>query len=169
MKEIKDMKEIKELKHIVKVLRIGYVAFWCIPLLILMLGETNVLPLGIWVGNASTAYIANTIGILCMAFCVPMSLKIFSWVLTHKIDKLPLESAVRQYVLWNYLRLSLLELPVILNLVFYYLTMNNTGGLCTLIALVASFFCLPGESKVMTELHLDIKDNQNSDQNTEKK
>lgn len=81
-------------------------------------------------------------------------MKLFSFVLTRKIDKLTFPVALSRYALWSIVRLGLLNFVVIYNLLCYYITLNSTGALCALCALTASFFCLPGEKRLRNELYI---------------
>ena len=134
----------EQIKRIVKSQKVQYISFWIIPLLLVLLGEAGVLPVGIKADNVRAVYVFETVGILMTAVCIPLSLKLFSFVLTKKIDQL-----------WGAVRLALLEFVVVFNLAGYYFTLSSTGALCALIGLTASFFCLPGEKRLRAELHID--------------
>ena len=86
---------------------------------------------------------------------MPVSLKLFSWVLTKQIDVVAITDALRLYVLWSGVRLALLAIPVVAGFLTYYMVLSNKGVLCALIALTASLFCLPGEKRLREELHID--------------
>lgn len=78
----------EQIKRIVKSQKVQYISFWIIPLLLVLLGEAGVLPVGIKADNVRAVYVFETIGILMTAVCIPLSLKLFSFVLTKKIDQL---------------------------------------------------------------------------------
>ena len=126
----------EQIKRIVKSQKVQYISFWIIPLLLVLLGEAGVLPVGIKADNVRAVYVFETVGILMTAVCIPLSLKLFSFVLTKKIDQLTFPVALSRYMLWGAVRLAL-------------------GALCALIGLTASFFCLPGEKRLRAELHID--------------
>lgn len=135
-------------------LRIQFYLFWLIPIILVILYETGLLPVGIYVDEAHIQFILENIGILLSIIAVPLSLKLFSITLKNKIDNITFPVALYKYELWSGIRLSILELAVIFNIIIYYFTLNNIGGLCALIALTASFFCYPGEKRLCEELHL---------------
>ena len=145
----------EQIKRIVKSQKVQYISFWIIPLLLVLLGEAGVLPVGIKADNVRAVYVFETVGILMSAVCIPLSLKLFSFVLTKKIDQLTFPVALSRYMLWGAVRLALLEFVVVFNLAGYYFTLSSTGALCALIGLTASFFCLPGEKRLRAELHID--------------
>lgn len=139
-------------------LKIGYVLFWALPLLILILGECDMEWVGLYADNARISYVSETVGILMVASCVPLALKLFSWVLIKKIDKVSFPEALKLYFVWSSARLLMLEVALIINILTYYLTLSNTGLLCALIALTASLFCIPGEKRLREELHINKED-----------
>lgn len=144
-------------KSLIK-LRTGYIIFWAIPLFIIIGCEYGIDWVGIYADNFRVSYLTETIGILLTASCVPLSLKLFSWVLTKKIDVVSFPEALRLYLKWSNVRLCILELAVLVNIFTYYLTLSNTGLLCAFIALTASLFCVPGEKRLREELHINKED-----------
>lgn len=139
-------------------LKVGYVLFWALPLLILILGECDMEWVGLYADNARISYVSETVGILMVASCVPLALKLFSWVLIKKIDMVSFPEALKLYFVWSSVRLLMLEVALIINILTYYLTLSNTGLLCALIALTASLFCIPGEKRLREELHINKGD-----------
>ena len=100
-------------------------------------------------------YYAETLSILLTAICIPLSLKLFAWVLYRRIDRASITSALQLYVFWSGIRLVLLLLPLLAGFLTYYVMLSTTGLLCALIALTASLFCLPGEERLRRELHIE--------------
>lgn len=144
----------EQIKHVLKSLKVEYILFWVVPLLFVIVGETELLPVGIVADNVRKVYLFETLGILFTAICIPLSLKLFGFVLTKKIDQLSFPVALGRYVVWNMVRLALLEFVVVFNLAGYYFTLSSTGALCAAIGLTASFFCLPSEKRLREELHV---------------
>lgn len=147
-------------EQIQKILRkqiIAFVAMWIIPMCYALLHETGILPKGVLEGDAQMDYILQSIGILLTIGLTPFALRIFSLNLVKRIKELPLQQALKSYCIWADVRLALLFVAAILNLQFYYLTLNTTGLFCTVMALLASLFCVPSESRIKNEL--DLNDN----------
>ncbi|MDL2291745.1 hypothetical protein LJB80_01180 [Bacteroides sp. OttesenSCG-928-F21] len=142
------------IKKTVGKLKSQFILFWVLPLLLLILFETECLPTGVYADNDAMKYLVNTASILLTVLIVPLSLKYFSRILKKKIDQLPVEEAIAKYGCWSNIRLGLLGFVVLLGLIAYYLTFENIGSLCALIALTASLFCMPGERKLREELHI---------------
>lgn len=135
--------------------KIFFYLFWIVPILFIVVGETGVTWVGSLADDVRVTYIAETTSILLTALCIPVSLKLFAWVLARKIAFMPLPKALVQYVWWSVVRLLLLALPLLFGLGTYYLTFSNTGALCALIAITASLFCVPGEQRMRKELNID--------------
>lgn len=145
----------EQIKKTAARVRTMFACFWMLPILIVLLGETGGGWVGMYAGNARAAYVAETATILLAAFCVPVSLKLFSWVLARKMDMETLPEALRLYALWSGVRLVLLAIPALAGFFTYYIMWSTTGVLCALIGLTASLFCLPGEERLRKELHID--------------
>ena len=131
----------------------GY--FWLLPILLVILGETGGDWVGMYADDVRATFFAETIAILLAAICIPVSLKLFSWVLVKKIDIVAISEALRLYVLWSGARLAILALPVLAGFLTYYMTLSNKGLLCALIGLTASLLCLPSEERLRKELHIN--------------
>ena len=111
--------------------------------------------MGVYADDVRATYFAETLTILLTASCVPVSLKLFSWVLTKKIDVVSISQALRLYAFWSGVRLALLAVPVLAGFFTYYMMLSNKGVLCALIALTASLFCFPSEERLRKELHIN--------------
>ena len=136
----------EQIKHVASRLKVIFISFWLLPVIWIIVGETGGDWVGIYAADVRTTYFAETLSILLVAACVPVSLKLFAWVLTRKIDKVSLPEALRLYSFWS---------KVWVGLAVYYLTLSNKGLLCAFIALTASLFCLPGEGRLRKELHIN--------------
>ena len=99
-------------------------------------------------------YILQSIGILLTIGLIPFALRIFSLNLVKRIQELPLTEALKSYQRWGEVRLFLIAVPALLNVQFYYLTLNTTGLFCAVMALIASLFCVPSENRLKNELNL---------------
>lgn len=145
----------EQIIKVVRNLKNGYILFWLCPIVILLAGEMEWFPVGLWADDTQVVYLLETLSILLTAICIPLALKLFSLVLTKKIDKLGIVLALKRYQQWSYVRLGLLEINVLFSLFGYYFALSNTGNLCMLISLTASFFCFPSEKKLRAELHIN--------------
>ena len=146
------MKE--QVNQLLKVLRGTYMILWVLPVVLCVLYETGVFPEGIYAGDARMEYMLQTVCILLTVCLIPFSLRLFNLNLVKRIKELPLVDALKSYRRWSEVRLLLLCVPILLNMSFFYLTLNTTGIFCATMALTASLFCVPSESRIKNELDL---------------
>ncbi|WP_297329925.1 hypothetical protein [uncultured Bacteroides sp.] len=144
----------KQIKQAAKQTLSTFVYFWMLPIFLVVLGETGSSWVGMYADDVRVTYLAETLTILLVASCVPVSLKLFSWVLVKKIDVVTISQALRLYTFWSGVRLALLAIPVLAGFLSYYMMLSNKGVLCALIALTASLFCFPSEGRLRKELHI---------------
>lgn len=144
----------EQIKRILKWQIVAFILVWALPLVYALLHETGVLSQGALAGDARMEYIFQTIGILMTIVLIPFALRIFNLNLVKRIQELPLQQALKSYRIWADVRLALLVVPALINLQFYYLTLNNTGLFCAAMSLIASLFCVPSESRIKNELDL---------------
>ncbi len=145
----------EKIKQAVRFLRISYVIFWIVSLVFVLVGETSDGWVGSYADEVRTVYYAEALSILLTVVCVPLSLKLFAWVLYRRIDCASIARALQLYVFWSGMRLVLLALPLMAGFLTYYAMLSTTGLLCALIALTASLFCFPGEERLRRELHIE--------------
>ena len=91
---------------------------------------------------------------------IPLSLRLFSLSLVKNVKQRSLPEALKSYRRWSEIRTGMLVVPVLVNLSFYYLTLNNTGVLCAMMALIASLFCVPTRKRMLDELDLVKEENE---------
>lgn len=146
------MKE--QIKRILIIQKSAFLGVWTAPLLLVVLYETGLYQEGMIAGNAQMEYILQSVSILLTIGLIPFALRMFNLNLVKRIKELPLQQALKSYQTWSLLRLALLFVPAILALSFYYLTMNTTNLFCAYMALIATLFCVPSESRIKNELDL---------------
>lgn len=132
-----------------------YTLLWVVAFLLVLSGELGIGWVGCLTDDAQAVYLSETMIILLTAICIPVSLKLFSWMMIHRIDQLSIQQALIAYFRISVGRLFLLALPVVVGLLIYYMMLTSTGALCALIALTASLFCVPSEKRMKNELHID--------------
>ena len=147
----------KKIRQLLRYLQIEYVAVWVLPLLLVALYETGVMTEGAYAGDVRMDYVLQTVGILLAVGLIPLSLRLFSLSL---VKQRSLPEALKSYRRWSEIRTGMLVVPVLVNLSFYYLTLNNTGVLCAMMALIASLFCVPTRKRMLDELDLVKEENE---------
>ncbi len=144
------------IKQISKRLKVYFIIFWLLPILIAIVGESGIIDcVGIYAGNVRLTYIVESLTILVTAICVPVVLKYFSRILAKKIDHVSLPEALQLYSFWSGVRILVFAIILLLGFSIYYLMLSTTGLLCGFIALTASLFCLPSEKRLRQELRID--------------
>lgn len=146
------MKE--QIKRLLIIQRSFFIGVWTSPILLVFLYENGIFQKGMHQGNAQMEYILQSISILLTVCLIPFALRLFNLNLVKRIKELPLQQALKSYQIWSDVRLSLLFVPAILGVSFYYLTMNSTNLFCACMALIATLFCVPSESRIKNELDL---------------
>ena len=146
------MKE--QIKRILIIQKSAFLGVWTAPLLLVVLYEIGLYQEGLLAGNAQMEYILQSVSILLTIGLIPFALRMFNLNLVKRIKELPLQQALKSYQTWSLLRLALLFVPAIMALSFYYLTLNTTNLFCACMALIATLFCVPSESRIKNELDL---------------
>ena len=146
------MKE--QIKKILTIQKCDFLGIWVAPIIIATLYETGVFQKGTFQGNAQMEYIFQSVSILLTIGLIPFALRMFNLNLVKRIKELPLQQALKSYRIWSDVRLALLFVPAILGVSFYYVTMNTTNLFCACMALIATLFCIPSESRIKNELDL---------------
>lgn len=148
----------KSIKRAVVLLCTAFVCFWLVAGVIVLLGETDIMTVGLYAADESMAYILESACILATAACIPLSLKLFSVAMKRIVDKLTFPKALQSYILFSLLRLAFIFIPVYLGFAIYYLVLTKTGLLCAMIGLVASLFCVPDTARLRKELYISTDD-----------
>ena len=146
------MKE--QIKRILNIQKFAFLAVCDAPILLAVLYETGTFQKGAYEGNAQMEYIFQSVSILLTIGLIPFALRMFNLNLVKRIKELPLQQALKSYQKWSDVRLGLLFVPAILGVSFYYITMNTTNLFCACMALIATLFCIPSESRIKNELDL---------------
>lgn len=144
----------KELKRLIRILKAEYALMWVLTVLLAALYECDILPQGLFAGDAQMEYIMQTVSILLTICLIPLSLRLFNLSLTRYISLLPLPEALKSYRRWSEIRIALLLVLALIDLSAYYWTMNTTGLLCAGMTVIASLFCIPSKQRLLNELQL---------------
>lgn len=144
----------KELKRLIRILKAEYALMWVLTVLLAALYECDILPQGLFAGDAQMEYIMQVTSILLTICLIPLSLRLFNLSLTRHIAALPLKNALKSYRQWSEIRIALLTVASLASLSAYYWTMDTTGLLCTGMTVIASLFCVPGKERLLSELNL---------------
>ena len=139
----------KELKRLIRILKAEYALMWVLTVLLAALYECDILPQGLFAGDAQMEYIMQVTSILLTIW-----LRLFNLSLTRYVSLLPLPEALKSYRRWSEIRIALLLVLALIDLSAYYWTMNTTGLLCAGMTVIASLFCIPSKQRLLNELQL---------------
>ena len=107
-----------------------------VPLLAAIVYECDVLPTGVFAGNAQEEVLAVIFMELLTIVMIPLALRLFKAKDVERKVEEGDTSALRK---WGALRILMITVPLLLNTMGYYLYMNTTFGYMALILLI----CLP--------------------------
>ena len=120
-----------------------------ICLVIVVLGEFNVFPTGVLTGNTQVEFVllaAMEIITICM---IPLALRLFRF---GKIHSQLVEQRERGLQKWGTIRLEMLTVPMVVNTLLYYLTMNAAFGYLAIILTLCMFFVVPTKERCNVEI-----------------
>jgi len=156
----------KRIKAVIRIMQTQFGIYIGIAVALVVLYQSDIFLEGMYADDFMMQYILETVGILATIAFVPLSLKLFSAKLKKVIKGANFENSLKLYQQWSNIRLVILAILTYMNIFIYYMTLNSIGGLCALIAITASIFCLPGEKKMREELNL-VTENQEIKENEE--
>ncbi|MCD8302867.1 MAG: hypothetical protein LUC44_07600 [Prevotellaceae bacterium] len=126
---------------------------WClvgVAAVLLLLGETEVLPLGL----LPTSYALQICECLVMLVCVPLALKLMAF----RSVRGRLAAQPRLYPSLAAVRIILLALPMIAGVALYFLMLDTSMLYCALISTLAFIYIWPSEDRQRAELEAHNKE-----------
>lgn len=138
---------------------IEYVAVWLLTAGVALLYETGVMSEGGLAHDGQMCYVVQTLTVLLTLCLIPVSLKMYSMALGKSCEGLSPQALLVRYQRWNEVRLALLAVVALTGISVYYVTLSSIGGLCSLLGLTATLFCLPTRKRV----EMDLNGNEETD------
>lgn len=122
-------------------------------LLFVVLFETGVCEDGVLAGvNPQMEFAFLTVMELLTIAMIPLALRLLKFKnIENELRERHLEALKK----WGALRLLLLELPLVLNTLFYYLFLNTSFGYMAIILLICMVFVYPSEPRCAAEAFLN--------------
>ena len=136
------------MKQISKKLMIVYVVLLAIALVIMVLYETDGLEAGVFATEEQSKFLFTTLmelGSLAAAF---FGLRLFKFKAIYDDLVNRKEPAMMK---WGLVRLLILELPMVINTLLYYIYMNTTFGYLAIILLLCLPFVFPTLGRCLAE------------------
>lgn len=128
------------------------ITFWSaivISVIILALGETDIIPNGILVGEYQADFVIMSVMELITIVAIPVALKLFKF--KSIASRLISEDSLKALNCWGQVRLLLLSVPMIVNLVCYYLFVKVGFSYLAIILFLSLFFVYPSLSRCYNE------------------
>ncbi len=126
--------------------------FWvpvAVALLTVGLGEADVLPVGVLAGAKQAEFVLASVMEVLTIVAIPLALKLFK--LKPIATRLTATTGVAALRLWGVVRLSMLCVPMVINIVSYYLFMWVGFAYLAIILLLSLFFVYPSLSRCYDE------------------
>jgi hypothetical protein len=122
-------------------------------LFFVILFETDILESGIMAGaDSQVEFAILTVMELLTIGCIPLALRLLKF---KKIEADLQERHEEALLKWGVLRLSMLEVPLILNTICYYLFLNTSFGYMAIIVMLTMPFVCPTKARCDGEAHLN--------------
>lgn len=138
-----------------KVQRMLMIDFWfsvALVLIIVLLGELNVVPFDSFNGGKQTEFYLLTVMELLTIGLIPLALRLFK---INKVKQELREGQAQALSKWAVCRLDMLCIPMLINAVLYYIYMNAAFGYLAIILFLCLFFIYPSKTRCQSELNLD--------------
>lgn len=133
-------------------------AFWTpiiITLIIIILGETDIIPNGMLNTYQQAEFIITCTMEILTIILIPLALKLFTFKAISK--QLHSNLSLTHLKRWGLLRIGMLTMPMLINIVCYYLFVSAAFGYLAIILFLSLFFVYPSLSRCYNET-----DNSNS-------
>ena len=125
--------------------------FW-IPIalsaIIIVLGELDIIPNGILANDKQVEFVIMSMMEILTIIAIPVALKLFKFKAIA--DKLASDTLLH-VERWGIVRLCLLNVPMVINLVCYYLFVGAGFGYLAIILFLSLFFVYPSLSRCYNE------------------
>lgn len=129
-----------------------FVGIIALSLMLVVLYETDILESGTAAGNNQTEFLLTTVMELLTLGCAFLALRMFKFPQVHQTLVLRKAPALLKFGL---LRLTFLELPMLLNTLFYYMYMKPTFGYLAIILVLCLPFVVPTMGRCEAETSSD--------------
>ena len=126
-----------------------------LPLAMVVLFETGIIATGIMAGDTQSEFLlTSTMELVTLAFAF-LSLRLFKFGRIHADLVNRQEKALLK---WGYLRLLLIQAPLVINTLLYYLYMKPTFGYLAIILALCLPFVYPSMDRCLAEVSEEQKE-----------
>lgn len=125
--------------------------FW-IPIvlsaIIIVSGELDIIPNGILANDKQVEFVIMSMMEILTIIAIPVALKLFKFkAIANKLAS----DTLLHFERWGFVRLCLLNVPMVINLVCYYLFVGAGFGYLSIILFLSLFFVYPSLSRCYNE------------------
>ncbi len=125
--------------------------FW-IPIvlsaIIIVSGELDIIPNGILANDKQVEFVIMSMMEILTIIAIPVALKLFKFkAIANKLSS----DTLLHFERWGIVRLCLLNVPMVINLVCYYLFVGAGFGYLAIILFLSLFFVYPSLSRCYNE------------------
>ena len=143
------------MKQTQRLLMILFISSIVLPLAMVVLFETGIIATGIMAGDTqSEFFLMSTMELVTLAFAF-LSLRLFKFGYIHADLVSRQEKALLK---WGYLRLLLIQAPLVINTLLYYLYMKPTFGYLAIILALCLPFVYPSMDRCLAEVSEEQKE-----------
>ncbi len=149
----------KNIQKLLKLLKIELICQISIPVILVALWESGLLPMGIVEPKSQQEFVLNTVSVSLTLLGIPLAMKLFHLNTTKGLRRMNIDEALQSYHNWSLVRTCILGLAAEFGIITYFFTMTTSGLLCALAALAILCFCWPTRDKI--DRYLEQVNNEN--------
>jgi hypothetical protein len=136
------------MKKVSKQLMVFYIVQIVMALVIIVLFETGELPVGVMAADKQSEFVLTALMEILSLGAAFLGLRLFKFQAIHRDLVSRKERAMWK---WCMTRLLILQVPMVINTLLYYIYMNTTFGYLGIILLLCLPFVFPSLSRCLAE------------------
>lgn len=136
------------MKKVSKQLMVFYIVQIVMALVIIVLFETGELPVGVMAADKQSEFVLTALMEILSLGAAFLGLRLFKFQAIHRDLVSRKEPAMWK---WGMTRLLILQVPMVINTLLYYIYMNTTFGYLGIILLLCLPFVFPSQSRCLAE------------------
>ena len=136
------------MKKVSKQLMVFYIVQIVMALVIIVLFETGELPVGVMAADKQSEFVLTALMEILSLGAAFLGLRLFKFQAIHRDLVSRKEPAIWK---WGMTRLLILQVPMVINTLLYYIYMNTTFGYLGIILLLCLPFVFPSLSRCLAE------------------
>jgi hypothetical protein len=138
------------MKKVSKQLMVFYIVQIVMALVIIVLFETGELPVGVMAADKQSEFVLTALMEILSLGAAFLGLRLFKFQAIHRDLVSRKEPAMWK---WGMTRLLILQVPMVINTLLYYIYMNTTFGYLGIILLLCLPFVFPSLSRCESEVN----------------